>query len=323
MGAALDVDLLARQLVRALRGKRSQTALSRRLGYRTNVVYAWESGRDYPTGARFMQLAARCGVAPRAAVGRFYRTPPAWLEHAALSTRAGVARMLADLQGSTPIGALAERAGHSRFAVSRWLKGQTEPRLPQLLALIEACSLRVLDFVAAFADPESLPAAQRGWRELSALRSAAHDLPWTQAVLRALELAEYQALPAHQPGWIATRIGIDGTLEQQALALLQAGGQIALEDGRYRVEQVRALDTRRDPRSTQALRRFWIEVAQQRLERGAPGIYSFNVCGVSRADLARLQALHDDYFRQMRAIVAASEPVEEVVLINTQLLALR
>jgi hypothetical protein len=85
---------------------------------------------------------------------------------------------------------------------------------------------------------------------------------------------------------------------------------------------VRALDTRRDPRSTQALRRFWIEVALERLGGGVPGIYSFNVCGVSSADLARLEALHDDYFRQMRAIVAASEPVEEVALLNTQLLSL-
>ena len=47
------------------------------------------------------------------------------------------------------------------------------------------------------------------------------------------------------------------------------------------------------------------------------------MCGVSREDLARIEALHEDYFRQMRAIVAASEPVEEVALLSTQLLALR
>jgi hypothetical protein len=322
MSAALDLELIARQLVRALRGKRSQTALSRRLGYRTNVIYAWESGRDFPTAARFMQLAARTGVPPRAALARFYREPPQWLERANLATRAGVARVLADLQGGTPLGALATRAGHSRFAVSRWLKGQTEPRLPQLLALIEASTLRVLDFIAAFVDPETVPAAQRGWRELEALRSAAHDLPWTQAVLRALELAQYQALPEHRPGWIAERLGLELAIEQRALALLEASGQISLAHGRYHVAQVHALDTRRDPRSTQALRGFWIAVALERLVAGAPGVYSFNVCGVSSADLARLEALHEDYFRQMRAIVAASEPVEEVALVNTQLLSL-
>jgi DNA-binding phage protein len=269
-----------------------------------------------------MLLAARTNVAPRAALARFYREPPAWLERTALTSRAGVARLLGDLQGSTPLGALAERAGHSRFAVSRWLKGQTEPRLPQLLAMIEASTLRLLDFIAAFVDPESVPAAQRAWRELEALRSAAHDLPWTQAVLRALELVQYRALPQHRPGWIAQRLGLELAVEQQALALLEASGQIELDGGRYRIRQVRALDTRRDPRSTQALRRFWIEVALEHLSRGGPGIYSFNVCGVSSADLARLEALHDDYFRQMRAIVAASEPVEEGALLNTQLLSL-
>jgi HAMP domain-containing protein len=37
-----------RQLLRSLRGERSQTALSRRLSFTTNVVYTWEAGRRSP-----------------------------------------------------------------------------------------------------------------------------------------------------------------------------------------------------------------------------------------------------------------------------------
>ena len=33
-------------------------------------------------------------------------------------------------------------------------------------------------------------------------------MPWTQAVLRALELDDYQALSRHQSGWVAERLGI-------------------------------------------------------------------------------------------------------------------
>jgi hypothetical protein len=189
--------------------------------------------------------------------------------------------------------------------------------------LIEASTLRGLDFIAAFVDPTGLPSLERAWRELEALRRAAHDLPWTQAVLRAIELQDYRALPAHVPGWIAERLGVDPSVEARAFALLASSGQIERTDGRYRVREVRALDTRRDRASTTALRRFWLDVARERLALAAPGIYSFNVCAVSRADLARLEALHEDYFRQMRAIVASSEPVQEVALVSTQLLSLR
>src|SRR5690606_6604411 len=44
----LDFRALSREWVRAMRGPRSQTALSRRLGYRTNVIYRWESGARSP-----------------------------------------------------------------------------------------------------------------------------------------------------------------------------------------------------------------------------------------------------------------------------------
>lgn len=42
----MDWDQLAAELVRALRGKTSQAQLSRRLGYRSNIVQRWESGRS-------------------------------------------------------------------------------------------------------------------------------------------------------------------------------------------------------------------------------------------------------------------------------------
>ena len=38
------IEAIAADLVRALRGGRTQAELSRRLGYRSNIVHRWESG---------------------------------------------------------------------------------------------------------------------------------------------------------------------------------------------------------------------------------------------------------------------------------------
>jgi DNA-binding transcriptional regulator YiaG len=63
----MDLNVLASELIRALRGPRSQTAFSRRLGYRSNVVYTWEAGIRAPTASETLRAAARVGVEPDAA----------------------------------------------------------------------------------------------------------------------------------------------------------------------------------------------------------------------------------------------------------------
>jgi transcriptional regulator with XRE-family HTH domain len=318
----MDVVQVARELMRSLRGERSQVALSRRLGYRTNAAYSWEAGRDFPTAARFFEVAARVGVDVGKALERFYRRRPAFLDSHPSLDKAAVAALLTDLRGSMPVVELAKRAGFSRFAVARWLNGSCEPRLPQFLALIDASSLRLLDFVAAFVDPTTLPSLKEPWLHLEATRRAAHEVPWTQAVLRCLELPAYAALKHHVSGFIAGQLGITREEEQRCLSLLLDSGQIKREGEHYVVQQALTVDLRRDPTSTRTLRSFWTRIALERLEAGSDGVYSYNVFGISNADLERLRELHASYFQQMRAIIATSQPVERVAITCTQLLAL-
>lgn len=318
----LDYPRIAREFLRALRGRRSQAAFSKRLGYRTNVAYVWEAGRAFPTAAGALAAANRTGVDVASALTRFYRTQPAWLKTKDPTTPEGVATLLEDLRGRTSIVELGRASGKSRFAVARWLRGEAEPRLPEFFLLIEKSSLRLLDFLASFVDPSTLPSVERAWRELEATRRAAYDVPWTQAVLRALELTEYRALPKHQRGWLAARLGISVDEEQRCLALLARTGQITLRQGRWELRDVLTVDTRRDPESEHRVKRWWGNVALERQERPDSGLFSYNVFAVSEADLVRIQDLQRAYFRQMRSIIAASEPSERVVLASLQLVPL-
>lgn len=318
----MDYEMLSRELVRALRAGRSQAALARRLGYQSNVVYTWESGRCFPTAARFLQAAARTGVDVQGAVTRFYGAVPPWLASTEVTSPKGVARLLSDLRGRTPIVQVAAASHLSRFAVSRFLQGTTEPRLPDFLRVLEAVSLRLLDLLALLVDPEELPSIAQTWRDLEATRRAAYDEPWTLGVLRALELADYQRLPSHQSGWIAKRIGISLEEEQRCLSLLQRSKQIRMTNGRWSLVRVLTVDTRRDAAMARNLRRWWSEVALERLNRGDEGLFAYNLAGVSSRDYDRLRELHRTYFRQARAIVSQSEPVERVVLLNTHVLGL-
>lgn len=315
----LDFERLASDFIRRLRGSRSQTALSRRLGYRTNVVYGWESGRRWPTAATVFAAEARLNGKSLSNVSQFFASPPTWLKSTPLVSPEGIARLLDEVRGHTPIVELARRSGFSRYAIARWLSGAAEPKFPDFLRLFEASSLRLLDFIALFHDPLELPSAKQAWKLLQAHRQAVYDMPWASAVLRALELRQYAELPEHVPGWIANLLGIDEENERRCLSLLADSGQIRLRDGRWVPSRVMAVDTRSDQNRELALKEWWARVGVERLAQGSPGQFSFNVFAVSSADLERLRELHRSYFRQMRAIIAHSDPCEHVVVANLQL----
>lgn len=326
---ALDYEQVSRELVRAIRGRRSQVALSRRLGYRSNVLYMWESGRRWPTAADTFRAARLCRIDLGAALGAWYRTPPAWLAGASLADPVGVARFLQHEQGTTPLGVLAARAGRNRYSVARWIRGTSEPRLPDFLRVVEAASMRVVDLLAHLVGPDAVPAAAAVWARREARRNAVLEEPWSQAVLRTLDLADGPRGP-RRPDAIARRLRLDPDVVARSVAVLEAAGQVRVErDGHGDVLvpiEAEALDTRRSEASARRLKGFWLDVAAARLadpEADSDGAhFAYNVFSVSRSQLARLAQLQQSHWRAVRALVAEDEPPEVVALLNLQLVRL-
>jgi len=317
----LDFEILAQQLLRTLRGRRSQVQWSRRLGYRSNVAYAWESGRRFPTATEAMRAMQRAGVDPAAALERFFTTAPAWLGGADLAEPEQVVRLMHELRGQSSVSQLARRAHLSRHQVSRWMSGRTQPRLPDFLRLVQGASLRVVDFVGVFVDPADLPEVAELWRRLEARRTGAALHPWTQGVLRVLELDAYRQLPRHDDAFVASRLGVDEDEVRRCLEFLSDTGQVDLVAGRFEAMSM-AVDTRAQPWVGRSLKAHWSKVAAERVEASSPGQFSYNVFAVSRPDFERIRKLHLDYFRALRAIVGESEGTEVVAVTNVQLFPL-
>lgn len=319
----MDYDCVASEFLRALRGKRSQAAFCRRLGYKSNVAYTWESGRGYPTAARSFEIAKRLGVDVDAALQQFIRArnTPQWLKEKDICTPEGIAAFLSDIKGNTSIVELASYTGKSRFAVSRWIKGETEPKLPEFFQLVESASLRLIDLIETLVDPTKMPSIKERWEILEVARRLAYDAPWTQAVLRVLELDQYRRLAQVPPGWIARQIGITEAEETRCLELLHQTKQIKNVNGKWELVEAFTLDTRKDPERAAQVRTWWGGVALERFSEGRRGMV-YNLFAVSEKDLQRLRELNTAYFTELRSIVAKSDPVEKVVLATVQLLDL-
>ena len=314
--------MIAAEWLRALRGKRSQAAFSRRLGYRSNIAARWESRRCFPTAHSALMAAGKSGLDVRACLRGFFRIDRPWIDALDPTAPEFVVALLGDLRGGVSILDIARASGFSRFSVARWLKGSAHPRLPEFFQLVEVLSLRMLDLVAAFVDPAKLPSIATAWRRRSAARGAAYERPWSHAVLRALELEKYRRNPAHDTRYLANRLGISAREVARSIDLLDRAGQIRRVGGLWQPTDQSAVDLRSEESRLRELKAFWLGVAKGRLEAGAPGTFGFNVFACSQADLVAVREMHLQYYQQAQALIARSEPSECVALFSTQLVRL-
>ncbi|MEY4549163.1 MAG: Family ership, partial [Pseudomonadota bacterium] len=176
--------MVARQLLRALRGRRSQVAFSRRLGFASNVAAEWESGRRVPSALTALGACQSLGIDVAARLGTFRSSTGGNLLRLDAAELAGWLRAQ---QGNMALAALAQRSGLSRHQVSRFLSGAATPRLQQFLALVQACSGRISDFVALWVDIAAIRSLREEHARVTALRQLALEAPWTSAIISALE----------------------------------------------------------------------------------------------------------------------------------------
>jgi uncharacterized protein DUF4423 len=317
-----SMEEIAAEWIRAVRGRRPQAIVSQRLGYKSNVVYRWESGACLPSAPAALRMFQICGGNVAASLKTFLAGSSEWMANVDLTSVAGVSRLLGELRGKTAIQELASATSISRFSISRWLSGRCAPTLPEFFALVDKSSLRFLDFINCFVSPARLPSLSLAWHQLVESRRAAYEHPWSHAVLRVLELRDYAALTTHVPGWIARRLNIEENVERESLALLESCGQIIWNGTHFAPCNTGLVDTRPDPRRARELKAWWAQIALQRLRCGAPGLYAYNLCALAKEDLDRIELLQRKYFRQMSQIIANSTGSDHVVLYGAHLLRL-
>ncbi len=303
----------ARQLLRAIRGSRSQVSFSRRLGYRSNVAADWEAGRRMPTAAAFLRAAARVAIPVDRAFEAFH---PASASIVRPSDGAAIAAWLTALQGGTPVQELSDRTGLSRYAVGRILSGRTQVKVPDWLALIEALTGRCSDLVAGFVSISAVPELEAVHQNRSAARDLAFESPWTAAVLRVLETAAWRAHPNHSPELVASWLRIPLETAQEAIHRLVAVGSVEVRAGRLEAGRPLTVGTGGEFGRVAGQKAHWGRVAAERSQSPtALDQFSYNLMSLSRADRARIGELQRSYFREVRQIVAASQPEETVALL--------
>lgn len=298
----------ARQFLRAIRGKRSQVAFSRRLGYRGNVCAKWEGGHRFPTFAETLRAAERAGLDVPAALQRFHEaSAPTWdPEQPQL--------WFTSLQGSTRQADLARRAELSRQQVGRMLSGRSRGRLPEVLALIDAMTGRLHDLIGALVPIEKVSAIAHEAQIRGALASLAITHPWSPAAQTWLESkGKVRAVTAARE--LGAALGIE---EAEADALIEAmvrSGAAVRKRGKLMPAPPMTVEVRATAEELQKIRAHWARVSAERVERQEKDLFSFNVFAVGRDDLERVRDAQRRFYREVRAIIAESPPEVAAMLV--------
>src|SRR5262245_4051140 len=112
-----DFEQIAVELVRALRGRRSQVGFSRRLGYGSSAAHRWEARRSWPTASDFFSRARALPLDLPAAYERFFQRRPQWLAEHEPGSLPALAAFLRQIRGKTPINDVAAACGYNRYSV--------------------------------------------------------------------------------------------------------------------------------------------------------------------------------------------------------------
>ncbi|MGC4086992.1 MAG: DUF4423 domain-containing protein [Polyangiaceae bacterium] len=311
------MDLSARELMRGIRGKRSQVAFSRRLGFRSNVAAKWESGQRMPTACEALRFSQRVGIDVHSMLSTFH---PATAPLLTKLEPARVAAWLAALRGARSLAAVAAQCGLSRFSVGRFLSGHSEPRVPQFLSLVDALSGRAPDLLQAWIGIERVPSLAARYQRARAAREAMFEQPLCLAVMCLLDTRPLQVGAPAQLRALSKCLGRPARAIKRCIDILLRGQVVALEGDRYSLTGSLSIDSNADATRERDARQYWNDVARSRIRSPTPlDLCSYNVFSVARRDYDKLLQLQREFFRSARAIVAASEPTEMAGLLLVNL----
>lgn len=292
--------------------------MSQRLGHLSNVVYRWETGLRHPTLSQFFRLAGCAGRSARKCVVQFDPHLKALVQGNRPLEKLSHQLLVALTEGQT-VTVVARRTGLSRHAVSRMLHGHSEPRLPDVLRVVQAATGRMVDWVAAFVSPEKLPSLASAWSELQARRTLAYRHPLSELLTAALETADYQLRGGHDSQWLATRLELSQQSVESTLHAMIGAGVLQRSEDRWHVSPHRRVDTDVDKVAVHALKMFWTAEALRRMERFGQTKAAYSVMSISEEALQAATNVLLEAYREVRRLCAGSQRTERVALLNIQL----
>lgn len=314
----IDFTQLKKELLVAIRGDLSQGQLNKKLKFKSNQIYRWESGQAAISWPDFCKL---CRAAKRP-IDEAARSGLVLLEKPE-DSRSLVERMM----GSGNQQVLAQKLDVSRSVVSRWLSGRADPTLEDVLRMGFTAGVSITTFLLTLVKLESLPSIQEEVELEQRERELHFKYPWVGGVILILRTPKYREIGKHREGFIAERLGISLDEEQTAIRELVKARAIRMgKDGLYHPRLVSiSLVANRD--GNIRLRRYWTQRCLAKLDepRGPepkPILWPYLIFNTDKKNYEMIFSKVQKLYEDIREMSGEAPLGDEVYLFNMQLLEL-
>ena len=144
MSNKINYSTLTQELIKGLRGKKSQNYYNKRLKQKTNQIHRWETGKSKITWVEFMRLLQLFKIDFRLLLNRFFRFQ---------GDVESISLFLTHLFGNKKISELSKTVQLSEFKIRRILNGSSPAYLADILKIIDLLNrFRFLGFLNALID---------------------------------------------------------------------------------------------------------------------------------------------------------------------------
>lgn len=226
--ARLDYDILAAEIVRALRGALSQREFSKKLKFSFNQVGKWESQATAVRWSDFIFICKQTGID----IEKHLRNSFFWNLEDDFSAPQFLRTLLSffgTIQRVDDVPVLKKNAAN----IKKWLRGETEPRFSEVLQFIDQTPLVLSSWLGEFLDLTKIDALKNRRKADHQATELLNLDPTCPLVLAALGTNDYVKSLSHSSKIISQMVGLP--LRQIDDAILELLGRrlIRMVNGKY------------------------------------------------------------------------------------------
>lgn len=307
----MNYPQLKRELLIALRGKRTQGQVVQKLGLTYNQVYRWEVGATKLLWTDFVLFCEACRVPLAEAFQKCFSYK------SSLSDYAKIIKHFGTKSTQTQV---AKALGVSRYTFSRWLHGKTCPTFEQVLALIDYGSAEFFLFIESLANPKDLPSVRDSIQQIQEQRQVIESHPWLSAVLSALDLQAIAEIK-YSAEWMQKKAKLSRPIVHRTVEELKKAQLIEKKNNTYvpsleKFSAVKGISRQ----GRQKLVQFW---NQRILDYIATSFdskqsrNSFKVFTLRAQDYAKILERYTEFFNDVASIINSSQNKADKIYLFT------
>lgn len=305
---------LQAEILRAIRGRLTASALSLKLGYGFNQVSRWEKGERRLLWTDFVAVCEARRLPLRGQLALYLGYEGDLRDTGAITKT---------LLGGKSIDEISKATGLNRSKISRWLRAKASPTFLDVYILL-GLTVNTLSFLEPLVSLPEVPQLARHYSVFRQQRELAYTMPYLDALMEALLVRRYEELNQHDAGLLGAVAGLPVAVVERAISDLAAVGMVKKRAGKYKAIEL-GIDYRFDRRRMIKIASHWLSETKRAVDRLGEkpldgSLIGFSVFSLSKEGHEKALALFREFNRAMHALGTEEQGAKEKVFVLTNAL---